>query len=73
MRLAPITALADTGCVTREITSDFAIFDSIGEGVPIGDGHAGVAVTDELPEAAVSSFLVKGNVTSRKGRISLVP
>jgi len=70
VRLAPVTALADTGCVTEEITSDLTIFDSIGEGVPIGDGHAGVAVTDELPEAAVSSFLVKG--TLGKGRLSLV-
>ena len=66
MRLAPVTALADTGCVTEEITSDLTIFDSIGE----GDDHAGVAVTDELPEAAVSSFLVKG--TLGKGRLSLV-
>jgi len=68
--LAPVTALADTGCVTKEITSGFAIFDSIGKGVPMGD--AGVTVTDELPEAAVSSLLVKGNMTSGEGRISLV-
>jgi len=70
--LAPVTALADAGCVTREITSDFAIFDSIGKGVPRGDGHARVAVTEELSKAAVSSLSVKGGMTWGKGRISLV-
>lgn len=66
MRLAP-----DTVCVGREVTSDFAFFDSTGNGVPVGDGHAGVAVTDELPEAAISSLLVKGSITSDRGKVSL--